>query len=156
MWRSCRKSSTAKKKRKQQNKPKTLFELQKWWGTCGATEGFQRVNESRQTQQTRDTSQVERDAADIRTNQNKTSSHLTKVNPFLFSLCVSPANGYISARASPGLLSVSNGNSLGKVVPAKSPPPPSPQMVNSRKPDLRVITSQSGKSLMQLVRKKNI
>ncbi|XP_030636946.1 myocyte-specific enhancer factor 2D [Chanos chanos] len=65
--------------------------------------------------------------------------------------CPSPvANGYISARASPGLLSVSNGNSMGKVVPAKSPPPPSPQMVNSRKPDLRVITSQSGKSLMQL------
>lgn len=68
--------------------------------------------------------------------------------------CPSPVpNGYISARASPGLLSVSNGNSLGKVVPAKSPPPPSPQMVNSRKPDLRVITSQSGKSLMQLVRR---
>ncbi|XP_039886517.1 myocyte-specific enhancer factor 2D isoform X9 [Simochromis diagramma] len=65
--------------------------------------------------------------------------------------CPSPVpNGYISARASPGLLSVSNGNSLGKVVSAKSPPPPSPQMVNSRKPDLRVITSQSGKSLMQL------
>ncbi|KAI9520211.1 hypothetical protein NQZ68_020110 [Dissostichus eleginoides] len=63
--------------------------------------------------------------------------------------CPSPVpNGYISARASPGLLSVSNGNSLGKVVQAKSPPPPSPQM-NSRKPDLRVITSQS-KSLMQL------
>ncbi|KAI4811202.1 hypothetical protein KUCAC02_014119 [Chaenocephalus aceratus] len=37
---------------------------------------------------------------------------------------------------------------MGKVVQAKSPPPPSPQM-NSRKPDLRVITSQS-KSLMQL------
>ncbi|XP_018534201.1 myocyte-specific enhancer factor 2D isoform X5 [Lates calcarifer] len=65
--------------------------------------------------------------------------------------CPSPVpNGYISARASPGLLSVSNGNSMGKVVPAKSPPPPSPQMVNSRKPDLRVITSQSGKNLMQL------
>ncbi|XP_054903368.1 myocyte-specific enhancer factor 2D isoform X3 [Poeciliopsis prolifica] len=65
--------------------------------------------------------------------------------------CPSPIpNGYISARASPGLLSVSNGNSLGKVVPAKSPPPPSPQLVNSRKPDLRVITSQSGKSLLQL------
>ncbi|XP_073342079.1 myocyte-specific enhancer factor 2D [Pagrus major] len=65
--------------------------------------------------------------------------------------CPSPVpNGYISARASPGLLSVSNGNSLGKVVLAKTPPPPSPQMVNSRKPDLRVITSQSGKSLMQL------
>ncbi|XP_071062109.1 myocyte-specific enhancer factor 2D isoform X4 [Pseudochaenichthys georgianus] len=63
--------------------------------------------------------------------------------------CPSPVpNGYISARASPGLLSVSNGNSMGKVVQAKSPPPPSPQM-NSRKPDLRVITSQS-KSLMQL------
>nr|XP_029514193.1 myocyte-specific enhancer factor 2D homolog isoform X5 [Oncorhynchus nerka] len=63
----------------------------------------------------------------------------------------SAANGYISARASPGLLSVSNGNSLGKVVPAKSPPPPqSPQMVNSRKPDIRVITTQGGKSLMQM------
>ncbi|XP_060777921.1 myocyte-specific enhancer factor 2D isoform X6 [Neoarius graeffei] len=68
--------------------------------------------------------------------------------------CPSPvANGYISARASPGLLSVStvsNGNSMGKVVPAKSPPPSSPQMVSSRKPDLRVITSQSSKSLIQL------
>ncbi|XP_068610926.1 myocyte-specific enhancer factor 2D isoform X1 [Brachionichthys hirsutus] len=65
--------------------------------------------------------------------------------------CPSPVpNGYISARASPGLLSVSNGNSLGKVVLAKSPPSPTPQMVNSRKPDLRVITSQGGKSLMQL------
>uniref|UniRef100_A0A3P9MFE0 Myocyte enhancer factor 2d n=1 Tax=Oryzias latipes TaxID=8090 RepID=A0A3P9MFE0_ORYLA len=65
--------------------------------------------------------------------------------------CSSPVpNGYISARASPGLLSVSNGNSLGKVVPAKSPPPPSPQMVNNRKPDLRVNTSHGGKSLMQL------
>nr|XP_046256778.1 myocyte-specific enhancer factor 2D isoform X2 [Scatophagus argus] len=65
--------------------------------------------------------------------------------------CPSPVpNGYISARASPGLLSVSNGNSLGKAALAKSSPSPSPQMVNSRKPDLRVITSQSGKSLMQL------
>ncbi|XP_053302924.1 myocyte-specific enhancer factor 2D homolog isoform X5 [Pleuronectes platessa] len=66
--------------------------------------------------------------------------------------CPSPVpNGYNSARASPGLLTVSNGNSLGKVAPAKSPPPPpSPQMVNSRKPDLRVITSQGGKSLMQM------
>lgn len=63
----------------------------------------------------------------------------------------SVANGYVSARASPGLLSVSNGNSMGKVVPAKSPPPSSTQMVNSRKPDLRVITSQSSKGLMQLV-----
>uniref|UniRef100_A0A3Q3W4J2 MADS-box domain-containing protein n=1 Tax=Mola mola TaxID=94237 RepID=A0A3Q3W4J2_MOLML len=69
--------------------------------------------------------------------------------------CPSPVpNGYMSARASPGLLSVSNGNSLGKVVLAKSPPLPSSQMVNSRKPDLRVITSQSGRSLMQLVRRR--
>ncbi len=64
---------------------------------------------------------------------------------------LSIANGYVSARASPGLLSVSNGNSMGKVVQAKSPPPSSTQMVNSRKPDLRVITSQSGKGLMHLV-----
>nr|XP_055066175.1 myocyte-specific enhancer factor 2D isoform X4 [Misgurnus anguillicaudatus] len=65
--------------------------------------------------------------------------------------CPSPvANGYVSARASPGLLSVSNGNSVGKGVPAKSASPPSTQMVNSRRPDLRVITSQSSKGLMQL------
>lgn len=64
----------------------------------------------------------------------------------------SPAgNGYVSARASPGLLPVSNGSTLGKIIPAKSPPPPphSTQLAsNSRKPDLRVITSQSGKGLM--------
>ncbi|XP_061530717.1 myocyte-specific enhancer factor 2D isoform X5 [Phycodurus eques] len=67
--------------------------------------------------------------------------------------CPSPVpNGYISARASPGLLSISNGNNsnLVKVVPAKSPPPASPQMVSARKPDLRVITSHGSKSLMQL------
>ncbi|XP_078527357.1 myocyte-specific enhancer factor 2D isoform X3 [Lissotriton helveticus] len=66
--------------------------------------------------------------------------------------CPSPlGNGYISARASPGLIPVSNGNSMGKVIPAKSPPPPSQSNQlgpNSRKPDLRVITSQSGKGLM--------
>ncbi|NXQ12360.1 MEF2D factor, partial [Peucedramus taeniatus] len=67
--------------------------------------------------------------------------------------CPSPVgNGYVSARASPGLLPVSNGSSLGKIIPAKSPPPPShgsQQLgANSRKPDLRVITSQSGKGLM--------
>lgn len=66
----------------------------------------------------------------------------------------SPAgNGYVSARASPNLLPVSNGNSLGKAVPAKSPPPPPPHgnplATNIRKPDLRVITSQGGKGLMQ-------
>ncbi|XP_039224569.1 myocyte-specific enhancer factor 2D isoform X8 [Crotalus tigris] len=68
--------------------------------------------------------------------------------------CPSPVgNGYVSARASPNLLPVSNGNSLGKAVPAKSPPPPpthsNPLAANIRKPDLRVITSQGGKGLMQ-------
>ncbi|KAG8449892.1 hypothetical protein GDO86_016533 [Hymenochirus boettgeri] len=66
--------------------------------------------------------------------------------------CPSPVgNGYISARASPGLIPVSNGNSLGKIIPAKSPPPQSQNSqlgANSRKPDLRVITSQGGKGLM--------
>ncbi|XP_029819966.1 myocyte-specific enhancer factor 2D, partial [Manacus vitellinus] len=66
--------------------------------------------------------------------------------------CPSPVgNGYVSARASPSLLPVSNGSSLGKIIPAKSPPPPShgtQLAANSRKPDLRVITSQSGKGLM--------
>uniref|UniRef100_A0A8B9BPN4 Myocyte enhancer factor 2D n=1 Tax=Anser brachyrhynchus TaxID=132585 RepID=A0A8B9BPN4_9AVES len=68
--------------------------------------------------------------------------------------CPSPVgNGYVSARASPGLLPVSNGSTLGKIIPAKSPPPPPPAhgaqlAANSRKPDLRVITSQSGKGLM--------
>ncbi|XP_068963705.1 myocyte-specific enhancer factor 2D isoform X7 [Petaurus breviceps papuanus] len=66
--------------------------------------------------------------------------------------CPSPVgNGYVSARASPGLLPVANGNSLSKVIPAKSPPPPthSAQLgAPSRKPDLRVITSQGGKGLM--------
>nr|XP_033780139.1 myocyte-specific enhancer factor 2D isoform X3 [Geotrypetes seraphini] len=66
--------------------------------------------------------------------------------------CPSPVgNGYISARASPGLLPVSNGNSLSKLIPAKSPPPQSHSIqlsTNSRKPDLRVITAQGGKGLM--------
>lgn len=63
----------------------------------------------------------------------------------------SPGNGYVSARASPGLLPVANGNSLNKVIPAKSPPPPTHNTqlgAPSRKPDLRVITSQGGKGLM--------
>ncbi|XP_043935724.1 myocyte-specific enhancer factor 2D isoform X2 [Protopterus annectens] len=67
------------------------------------------------------------------------------------SACPSPVgNGYVSARASPGLLTVSNGNSMGKVIQSKSPPPHNTQLgIASRKPDLRVITSQSGKGLMQ-------
>lgn len=70
---------------------------------------------------------------------------------FLSVTRVPAGNGYVSARASPGLLPVSNGSSLGKIIPAKSPPPPShgtQLAANSRKPDLRVITSQSGKGLM--------
>ncbi|XP_062897752.1 myocyte-specific enhancer factor 2D homolog isoform X4 [Mobula hypostoma] len=57
-----------------------------------------------------------------------------------------PGNGYVNQRSSPGLLTTT---SLGKVIPPKSPPPPVAQLplVNSRKPDLRVITSQS-KGLM--------
>lgn len=73
------------------------------------------------------------------------------VHVFPFALISSPGNGYVSARASPGLLPVANGNSLNKVIPAKSPPPPthSAQLgAPSRKPDLRVITSQGGKGLM--------
>ncbi|CAH2327070.1 myocyte-specific enhancer factor 2D isoform X4 [Pelobates cultripes] len=66
--------------------------------------------------------------------------------------CPSPVgNGYISARASPGLIPVSNGNGMGKVIQAKSPPPPSQNNqlgANSRKPDLRVITTQGNKGLM--------
>lgn len=65
---------------------------------------------------------------------------------------VPAGNGYVSARASPGLLPVSNGSSLGKIIPAKSPPPPGAHgaqlAANSRKPDLRVITSQGSKGLM--------
>lgn len=110
------------------------------------TRTHKELNIHTQADNYRQSSQVDTDTKNIKTHEHTASSFLPSV-----SLCVSPANGYISARASPGLLSVSNGNSLGKVVPAKSPPPPSPQMVNSRKPDLRVITSQSGKNLMQLV-----
>lgn len=70
---------------------------------------------------------------------------------FFLSHLTSLGNGYVSARASPGLLPVANGNSLNKVIPAKSPPPPTHNTqlgAPSRKPDLRVITSQGGKGLM--------
>ncbi|NWR97913.1 MEF2D factor, partial [Motacilla alba] len=63
--------------------------------------------------------------------------------------CPSPVgNGYVSARASPGLLPVSNGSSLGKIIPAKSPPPSHGAQLaaNSRKPDLRQNTQRLGVS----------
>ncbi|XP_054363843.1 myocyte-specific enhancer factor 2D isoform X5 [Mirounga angustirostris] len=73
------------------------------------------------------------------------------VSPGLPQRPASAGNGYVSARASPGLLPVANGNSLNKGIPAKSPPPPTHSAQHgapSRKPDLRVITSQGGKGLM--------
>ncbi|XP_072350310.1 myocyte-specific enhancer factor 2D homolog, partial [Scyliorhinus torazame] len=57
--------------------------------------------------------------------------------------CPSPVgNGYINQRSSPGLLSP---GSLTNVMSPKSPPPLAAQLTltNSRKPDLRVITSQT-------------
>ncbi|XP_032173998.1 myocyte-specific enhancer factor 2D isoform X7 [Mustela erminea] len=73
------------------------------------------------------------------------------VSPGLPQRPASAGNGYVSARASPGLLPVANGSTLNKGIPAKSPPPPThgAQLgAPSRKPDLRVITSQGGKGLM--------
>lgn len=84
--------------------------------------------------------------------ENRAPRFSFRLFPKSVSLLSIPAgNGYVSARASPGLLPVSNGNTLGKIIPAKSPPPPShgtQLAANSRKPDLRVITSQGAKGLM--------
>ncbi|XP_023811624.1 myocyte-specific enhancer factor 2A isoform X18 [Oryzias latipes] len=62
----------------------------------------------------------------------------------------SPAgNGFVNSRGSPGLLSTASGNGLGKVMPAKSPPPPGGNMgMGSRKPDLRVVIPPSSKGMM--------
>uniref|UniRef100_A0A3Q3F529 Myocyte enhancer factor 2aa n=1 Tax=Labrus bergylta TaxID=56723 RepID=A0A3Q3F529_9LABR len=50
----------------------------------------------------------------------------------------SPAgNGFVNPRGSPGVLSSSSGNGLGKVMPTKSPPP-----------DLRVVIPPSSKGMM--------
>ncbi|XP_060891224.1 myocyte enhancer factor 2aa isoform X2 [Labrus mixtus] len=62
----------------------------------------------------------------------------------------SPAgNGFVNPRGSPGVLSSSSGNGLGKVMPTKSPPPPGGNMgMGSRKPDLRVVIPPSSKGMM--------
>ncbi|XP_078513010.1 myocyte-specific enhancer factor 2A-like [Lissotriton helveticus] len=58
-------------------------------------------------------------------------------------------NGFVNARASPGLLGSTGGNGMGKVMPFKSPPPPGGSLnMNSRKPDLRVVIPPSGKGMM--------
>ncbi|XP_052008033.1 myocyte-specific enhancer factor 2A-like isoform X2 [Xyrauchen texanus] len=61
----------------------------------------------------------------------------------------SAGNGFINPRGSPGLLGTPSGNGLGKVMPAKSPPPPGGNMgIGSRKPDLRVVIPPSSKGMM--------
>ncbi|KAM9807610.1 myocyte enhancer factor 2aa isoform 4-T5 [Neosynchiropus ocellatus] len=58
-------------------------------------------------------------------------------------------NGFVNPRGSPGLLSATSGNGLGKVMPTKSPPPPGGSMgMGSRKPELRVVIPPSSKGMM--------
>ncbi|KAG8440717.1 hypothetical protein GDO86_006456 [Hymenochirus boettgeri] len=58
-------------------------------------------------------------------------------------------NGFVNPRASPNILGPTGTNVLGKVMPTKSPPPPGGNVVmNSRKPDLRVVIPPSSKGMM--------
>ncbi|XP_006903264.1 PREDICTED: myocyte-specific enhancer factor 2A isoform X1 [Elephantulus edwardii] len=59
-------------------------------------------------------------------------------------------NGFVNSRASPNLIGNTGANSLGKVMPTKSPPPPGGNSLgmNSRKPDLRVVIPPSSKGMM--------
>nr|KAF6410970.1 myocyte enhancer factor 2A [Rousettus aegyptiacus] len=59
-------------------------------------------------------------------------------------------NGFVNSRASPNLLGTTGANSLGKVMPTKSPPPPGSGSLaaSSRKPELRVVIPPSGKGAM--------
>lgn len=59
-------------------------------------------------------------------------------------------NGFVNSRASPNLVGTTGANSLGKVMPTKSPPPPGGGNLgmNSRKPDLRVVIPPSSKGMM--------
>uniref|UniRef100_A0A8C7MA09 Myocyte enhancer factor 2aa n=1 Tax=Oncorhynchus kisutch TaxID=8019 RepID=A0A8C7MA09_ONCKI len=60
-----------------------------------------------------------------------------------------PENSFVNSRGSPGLLGTPSGNSLGKVMPTKSPPPPGVNMgMGNRKPDLRVVIPPSSKGMM--------
>uniref|UniRef100_A0A8D1KB74 Myocyte enhancer factor 2A n=1 Tax=Sus scrofa TaxID=9823 RepID=A0A8D1KB74_PIG len=62
----------------------------------------------------------------------------------------SAGNGFVNSRASPNLVGTTGANSLGKVMPTKSPPPPGGGNLgmNSRKPDLRVVIPPSSKGMM--------
>ncbi|XP_058855186.1 myocyte-specific enhancer factor 2A-like isoform X5 [Acipenser ruthenus] len=61
----------------------------------------------------------------------------------------SAGNGYVNSRGSPGLMGSPSGNGLGKVMPAKSPPPPGGNLgMGSRKPDLHVVIPPSSKGMM--------
>lgn len=71
--------------------------------------------------------------------------------PFmLISFHFFPGNGFVNARASPNLIGTAGANSLGKVMPTKSPPPPGGGNLgmNNRKPDLRVVIPPSSKGMM--------
>ncbi|XP_076400737.1 myocyte-specific enhancer factor 2A isoform X1 [Peromyscus maniculatus bairdii] len=59
-------------------------------------------------------------------------------------------NGFVNSRASPNLIGNTGANSLGKIMPTKSPPPPGGGSLgmNSRKPDLRVVIPPSSKGMM--------
>uniref|UniRef100_A0A3Q2HR33 Myocyte enhancer factor 2A n=1 Tax=Equus caballus TaxID=9796 RepID=A0A3Q2HR33_HORSE len=59
-------------------------------------------------------------------------------------------NGFVNSRASPNLIGTTGANSLGKVMPTKSPPPPGGGNLgmNNRKPDLRVVIPPSSKGMM--------
>ncbi|XP_043119980.1 myocyte enhancer factor 2aa isoform X8 [Puntigrus tetrazona] len=58
-------------------------------------------------------------------------------------------NGFVNPRGSPGLQGTPSGNGLGKLMTAKSPPPPGGNMgIGSRKPDLRVVIPPSSKGMM--------
>ncbi|XP_074174035.1 myocyte-specific enhancer factor 2A isoform X3 [Rhinolophus sinicus] len=59
-------------------------------------------------------------------------------------------NGFVNSRASPNLIGTTGANSLGKVMPTKSPPPPGGGNlgINSRKPDLRVVIPPASKGMM--------
>ncbi|CAO2614276.1 Myocyte-specific enhancer factor 2A [Lemmus lemmus] len=61
-----------------------------------------------------------------------------------------PGNGFVNSRASPNLIGNTGANSLGKIMPTKSPPPPGGGNLgmNSRKPDLRVVIPPSSKGMM--------
>ncbi|XP_048646306.1 myocyte-specific enhancer factor 2A isoform X3 [Marmota marmota marmota] len=59
-------------------------------------------------------------------------------------------NGFLNSRASPNMIGNTGANSLGKVMPTKSPPPPGGGNLgmNNRKPDLRVVIPPSTKGMM--------